>query len=310
MRIDRGMVISLIGHGAFLVWALVSFARPLETRPLDFMPVDIISSDEFSKITAGVEKAPKKETPQPVVEKIAEAKPVEDLDAKVTEKKEVQATTAESTPEPTPKQTEPKPAAAPPEPKQEAKAAEKKEPEQQKIDPIAEALKKDDAKKPEKEKKVENKPQPVKKPEPQQPKFDPRKVAALLDKRDPQRMAAAGDTLNSTASLGTSRGTAAQLSQNEIDALRARIRQCWSLPAGTNAGDIVVDIRMQLRKDGSLEAQPAILTRITTPITRVVAETGARAIQMCAPYTFLPVAKYEMWKDLTIVFDASWATRL
>jgi len=307
MRVKGGMTISLIGHGLVLVWALVSFARPLETRPLDSMPVDIISADEFSKMTAGAEKAPKAEVPKPLAEKIAEAKPVEDLNAKVVEKKEVTATTSENTPEPKPKQPDPKPAAAPPEPKTETKAADKKEPEQ-KIDPIAEALKKDEAKKP--EKKAEAKPQPVKKPEPQPPKFDPRKVAALLDKRDPQRLAAAGAALNTTASLGTSTGTAAQLTQNELDALRGRIRQCWALPAGTDAAEVVVEIRMQLRRDGSLEVNPTVLSRSSRPMAHIVAETATRAIQMCAPYSFLPVAKYEVWKDVIVAFDASWAARM
>jgi colicin import membrane protein len=308
MRIDRGMGLSLAGHGAFLLWALISFARPLETKQLDSTPVDIISADEFSKMTAGAEKAPKAEVPKPVVEKIAEAetKPVEDLNAKV-EKKEVTATTSEQTPEPKPKQPDPKPAAAPPEPKTEAKAADKKEPEQ-KIDPIAQALKKDEAKKP--DKKAESKPQPVKKPEPQPPKFDPRKVAALLDKRDPTRLAAAGAAFNSTASLGTSAGTSTQLSQNELDALRGRIRQCWALPAGTDAAEIVVEVRMQLRKDGSLEVNPTVLSRNTKPMAHIVAETATRAIQMCAPYNFLPAAKYETWKDVIVAFDASWAARL
>src|SRR5215213_4696044 len=307
MRIDRGIVLSLAGHGVVLLWALISFERSLETKPLDSMPVDIISADEFTKMTAGVEKAPPQPDPKPLVEKIAEAKPVEDLNAKVVEKKEVTATTSEQTPEPKPKQPDPKPAAAPPEPKIEAKAADKKEPEQ-KVDPIAQALKKDEAKKPEKT--AESKPQPVKKPDPQPPKFDPRKVAALLDKRDPQRLAAAGTASNSTASLGTSTGTSMQLSQNELDAFRARIRQCWALPAGTDAGEVVVEIRMQLRKDGSLEVRPTVLTRNTRPMAQIVAETATRAIQMCAPYNFLPAVKYETWKDVIVAFDASWATRL
>ncbi len=309
MRIDRGMVLSIAGHGAFLVWALISFARPLETRPLDSMPVDIISADEFTKMTAGVEKAPQQPESKPLVEKVAEAetKPVEDINAKVVEKKEVTASTTEQTPEPKPKQPDPKPAAAPPEPKAEAKTADKKEPEQ-KVDPIAEALKKDDAKKP--DKKAETKPQPVKKPDPQPPKFDPRKVEALINKRDPTRLAAAGTAMNSMPALGAPRGNATQLSQNELDALRNRIRQCWQLPAGTDAADVVVEIRMQLRRDGSLEVSPTVLSRNTQPKAHIVAETATRAIQMCAPYSFLPVAKYEVWKDVTVAFDASWSARL
>jgi hypothetical protein len=308
MRLKGGMTFSLIGHAVVLLWALVSFARPLETMPLDSMPVDIISADEFSKMTAGAEKVPPQPQPKPLVEKIAEAKPVEDLNAKVVEKKEVAATTSESTPEPKPKQPDPKLAAASPEPKTEAKAPEKTNEPEQKVDPIAEALKKDETKKP--EKKVEHKPQPQKKPEPQPPKFDPRKVAALLDKRDATRLAAAGDTLNSTAALGTARGTAQQLSLNEMDALRARIQQCWTLPAGHDAAKIMLDVHLQLRIDGSLAAMPKVMTAANTPMARVVAESATRAIQMCAPYSFLPATKYDIWKDLIVGFDASWATRM
>jgi colicin import membrane protein len=309
MRIDRGMGLSLAGHGAFVLWALISFARPLETRPLDSMPVDIISADEFSQMTAGVEKAPKAEVPKPIVEKVAEAetKPVEDINAKIVEKKEVTATTSEQTPEPKPKEPDPKPAAAPPEPKTETKAADKKEPEQ-KVDPIAEALKKDEAKKPEKQ--AESKPQPVKKPDPQPPKFDPRKVAALLDKRDPTRLAAAGSAFNSTAALGTSAGTSMTLSQNELDALKARINQCWTMPANADALGIVVDINMRLRRDGSLEVAPTAASRSSNPLARLVAESAIRAIQKCAPYTFLPPAKYEVWKEVIVGFDASWLARM
>ena len=307
MRMKGGMTVSLIGHGVVLVWALLSFARPLETRPLDTMPIDIISADEFSKMAAGAEKAPPQPEPKPLVEKIAEAKPAEDLNAKVVEKKEVAATTSETTPEPKPKQPDPKPAAAPPEPKVETKTAEKKEPEQ-KVDPIAEALKKDDAKKP--EKKAEAKPQPIKKLEPEPPKFDPRKVAALLDKRDPTRLAAAGAALNTTASLGAPRGNATQLSQNELDALKARISQCWAMPSSNDASRMVIDVRMQLRRDGSLEVSPTVETPIASPLARSIAESAVTAIRKCAPYSFMPVAKYENWKDIIVAFDPSWFARL
>ena len=260
------------------------------------MPVDIISADEFTKITAGADKAPPQPEPKPLVEKIAEAKPVEDLNAKVVEKKEVTATTSETTPEPKPKEPDPKPAAAPPEPKTETKAADKKEPEQ-KVDPIAEALKKDDAKKP--EKKAETKPQPVKKPEPQPPKFDPRKVAALLDKRDPT---AAGrrrvQRSNSAPSLGAPTGTARSFPKMRWMRLRARIQQCWNLPPATMRQISWWMSACSSRKDGSLAVSPTVLSANNSPMGRVVAESAMRAIQMCAPYDFLPAAKYELWKDV------------
>ncbi len=291
-----------------LVWALVSFARPLEVKPAASMPVDLISTDEFTKLTAGIKQAPQQEAPKPVVEKIAEEKPVEDLSAKVVDKKEVVAAKeSKSTPEEKPKPPEPKPEVSPPQPKSEAKAPDKKEPDQ-KVDPIAETLKKDDAKKP--DKKAEVKPLPVQKPKSQQQKFDPSQVQALLNKQDPQRMAAAGSALNTTPAMGAPKQQSRALSQNDIDALRGRIRQCWNLPGGSDTTDVVIEVRMKLNKDGSLETAPVLLSRNSNPIFQATADSALRAIRLCAPYDFLSAATYESWREMDITFDASWAARM
>jgi outer membrane biosynthesis protein TonB len=297
---NRGMTISLIAHGLVLAWALVSFARPLETKPLDSMPVDIISAEDFSKMAAGAQKAPKQETPKPIAEKIAEAKPVDDPNATV-DTKEVKAAAEQTMPEPKPKQAEPKPAAAPPQQKAEAKAAEKPEPEQ-KIDPIADALKKDDAKKP--EKKAEAKPQPVQKPEPQQPKFDPRKVAALLDKRVAQRVAAANETLNPTAALGAPGGLAARMSQSELDALRARLMSLWNPPAGArDVQELVVQVRIKLTPDGRVVGSPQVLNQGNNVLFQAARDSALRAIYRGQPFDMLRPANYEVWKEMDITFD-------
>ena len=302
MRMKGGMTISVVGHSALLLWALVSFARPFEATSAESMPIDIISTDEFSKMTAGAQNAPKAEAPKPVVEKIAEAKPVEDPKAKVVEKKEVVAA-AETTPapEPTPKPPEPKPAAAPPQPKTEAKAPDKKQPEQ-KIDPIAETLKKDEAKKP--DKKAETKPEPVQKPVPQQPKFDPRKVAALLDKRDPQRLAATGAALNTTSALGAPSASSARLSQGELDAFKARVTSLWNPPAGArDPEELVLQVRIQLGRDGKVIGSPQVLTRGSSILFQVARDNAIRAINIGQPYDMLKPASYEIWKEIDITFD-------
>ncbi len=294
-----GTTISVIGHGAVLLWALVTFARPLEMKPGESMPVELISADEFTHLTAGAKNAPKAETPKPVVEKIAEEKPVEDPNAKIVEKKEVAAATAESAPEPQPKpKPEPKPAAAPPEAKSEAKAPDKKEPEQ-KVDPIAEALKKDEAKKP--DKKAEKKPEPLKKPEPQQPKYDPRKVEALLNKRDPQRVAAAGATLNSIPSLGSPAGKSATLSQTELDALRARLKSKWNPPPGW-PDDFVIRVFITIRPDRTLALAPQIVTTGNGIAYQAMRDSVIRSIMASQPFDMLNPSHYETWKELDISF--------
>ena len=88
-------------------------------------------------------------------------------------------------------------------PKQQAKK--KAEP---KRDLIADALKKDDARKSEQKKTEANTPTPPKQPPQQQHKFDPRQVAALIDRRVPQRQEASNDAINDVASAGTPKGVA------------------------------------------------------------------------------------------------------
>jgi outer membrane biosynthesis protein TonB len=269
-----GWTISAVGHILVVAWGLVTFvAKPLPTPPPEFLSADIISDADLSKITQGARNAKPAEAPKPLVEKIAEAKPTENPNAKVVDK---------------------------PEPKQ---AFAKEEP---KPDPIAEALKKDTTK-PEKkpEKKAETqKPEP-KKPEPkQQPKFDSNRIAALLDKRDAQRRVATGSTLSNTPALGTATGQAVSLSQNELDALRARLRDCWNVPVGlAEARDLVVTIRILFNKDGSLLAEPRLMNNGSHPAFQAASESALRAVRSCAPYSFLPVAKYEAWKDVIIDFD-------
>lgn len=289
-----GVTISTVGHAAALLWGMLAFvASPYKSDPVEAMPIDIISATEFSQITAGSKTAPKTAAPKPLVEKVAPAKPVDDPSAKVVDTKEIKAATETPPPLPEPK----------PKPKPVEKVEKKVEP---KRDLIAEALKKDDAKKkpePKKEAKVPTPPTPPKKEE-QQPKFDPRQVEALLDKRTPQRLAAAGDALNPIVALGASTGLAAQLSQSELDALRARLAQLWSPPAGAkNPDELVVLIRLQLNKDGTLAGPPMVMTSGRTPLFMASRDSAIRAVLRGQPFNMLRPEHYEQWKDIEITFD-------
>jgi outer membrane biosynthesis protein TonB len=284
-----GLTISGVLHAIVLLWALLILPESFKAAATDSVPVDIISATDFSQMVAGRREAPKAEAPKPLAEKVGETKPAENPTPKVVEKPEIVAT---ATKEPPP----------------EAKPEPKREPERKqaapKVDPIAEALKKDEASKPEPKKEEAKAPTPPRKPDPPkpQPKFDAGRIAALLDKRDPQRQAAAGQVINHTPTLGTATGTAAMLSASEIDALRAQIRRCWNVPAGTSdAQDLRVEFNVKLKLDGSLAAEPVLLVRGSSPYFQVFAESAMRAVQRCQPYT-LPAAKYEVWKDIDLSF--------
>ena len=284
-----GITISTVGHAAALLWGVLTFAAsPYKSDSVEAMPIDIISVTDFSKLTAGSKNAPKMETPKPLVEKVGPSKPAEDPTAKVVDSKEIRAATE---------------APPPPEPKPKAPAPAEKKQAEPKRDPIADALKKEEAKKPE-PKKEANAPTPPKKSVQQPPKFDPKKVEALLDKRVPQRLAATGDLINSTLSLGAPSGLAAQLSQSELDALRARLAQLWSPPAGAkNPEELVVQIRMQLKPDGSLAGPPMVLTSGKTPLFMASRDSAIRAVLRGQPFDMLRPEHYEQWKDIEITFD-------
>jgi colicin import membrane protein len=299
-----GLTISAVVHLALLLWGLISFAaKPLEAKPNDALPVDIISDKQFSEITKGVKDGAKEKPPAPIAEKVAPPKPVEEAKPKVTEKKELEAAKVDNKPPPAEKiepKPEPKPEAAKEEPKPKVEAAKPEKKEPPKIDPIAETLKKEEAKKKAEEKAKAKAAQQLAK----QPHFDPSKIAALLDKREPMRQASAADQLNQTPSLGKSDGNAAQLSQSEIDALRKRLGECWNPPAGAaNGGQLKVVLRVLFKPDATVATPPQLVAATASPFGPAMAESAKRAILTCQPFTMLRADHYQQWKDIEITFD-------
>jgi hypothetical protein len=298
--------ISAVGHAAVLLWSVWSLAaKPLPVSPSDALPVDLVSASEFSKITQGAKDAPKTDTQKPLVEKVAEAKPVEDVTPKLVEKKEVKAA-REPPPAPEQKQVEEKQE----EKKPEKKASAEKKSTEAKPDPIAEALEKSEKPEPKKAEKPDAKPQPEKsaaapkKPAPPAPKFDPKRVEALLDKRDSTRVAAAGETMRHTPSYGLSSGRDAQLSMSELDALRARLAQLWTPPAGArDPQELVVLVRIRLKPDGTLAAPPEVLNSGNSANFLAARDSAKRAVLRGQPYDMLKPQHYELWKDIEITFD-------
>ena len=308
LKVDKTLAASVALHVLVLGWGVVSFSsKALESHPEESLPVEIISADQLAKVTAGM-KSGKKENPKPLVEKVAEAKPpVEDAVGKITEKAPVVTDTA---PPPTPKTVE-KPVEKKPDPpkpvvenkpKEEPKPIEKK-PDPPKVDPIAEALKKE-------EKKPQPKPQAqaAAAPQPPRPKaertFDQSKIAALLDKRDPSRQAVTGDTLNSNAALGLAHGKSADNSATWGAMFKEQVLRCWKKPyGGIEAQTVQAEFSIKLKKDGTLEAMPTAQGATGSPYQRVFQESGARAIIDCQPYR-LPAAFFDEWKYFIPVFES------
>ena len=182
-----------------------------------------------------------------------------------------------------------------------AEAKPEKKPEPPKVDPIAETLKKEEAKKKAEERAAKARAEKEKK---QAQAYDPTKIAALLDKRDPQRHAAAGEQLSPSPGLGKSHGNASVLSQSEIDALRRRLAECWNPPVGaSNAPNLKVVMRVLFKQDGSVANQPVLVAGTASAFGPAMAESAKRAILTCQPFKMLRPENYELWKDIEITFD-------
>jgi hypothetical protein len=285
-----GLAISGAGHAAVLLWSVLALvARPYHVDQTQALPIDVISASEFSQMTNGAKNAPPAERPKPVADKVAEATPAADPTAKLA-KTEIKAAT--DVPVPEPKPPEPKVKKPPQPPAQ--------------TDLIAEALKKDEVKKPEPKKPDPKPPTPPKKLAQQEPTpaFDPREVRALLDKRTPQRLASASDEINNKPSLGDSKGASAQLSQNELMAMQARLQQLWNPPAGAkDPQELTLEVNIQLKPDGTLAAPPTVVTSGSSPLFLAAKDSAIRAVYRGQPYTMLRPEHYDDWKEVLIVFD-------
>jgi outer membrane biosynthesis protein TonB len=305
VKVDKTLVASVALHVLVIGWGLVSFSsKVFESIPEESLPVDIISADQLAKIAPGM-KSGKKENLKPLVEKVADAKPVEDAVGKITEKAPI---VTDTTPPPQPKPVEkpvekkpdpPKPVAES-KPKEEPKPIEKK-PDPPKVDPIAEALKKEEKKPPPKPQVQATTPPP----QPQKPKertFDQSKIAALLDKRDPTRQAATGETLNSNAALGLSKGKAADNSATWGALFKEQVERCWKKPyGGIESQNPEAAFTIKLKRDGTLEGMPVPEGSPATPYLRVYQESALRAIIECQPYN-LPAAYFDEWRYFAPVF--------
>jgi len=308
-----GMTISCVAHTAALAWALMAIsATPMEAPPVASLPVSFISEKDFSQLTKGVKNAPQLKVPdaKPLADKVDAEKSVDQLAPKVQDKPEITTDTSkpQSEPKPQPKaeaksdpktdpKTDPKP-----DPKPDQKQADKpdkpKTPEY-KADQIANLLKKDAAK---------DQPKRPDKSAQQQDnnsKFDANQVAQLLDKRQPQRQVASAQSLNDTATLGAAIGAQnAQLSQSEIDALRARISSCWSPPPGIDVNSkLYVVLRVLFKPDGSLVREPVPVEGSASALGPALADSAKRALLLCQPFTMLKPEHYDQWKDLELKFD-------
>src|SRR5262249_30881274 len=97
---------------------------------------------------------------------------------------------------------------------------------------------------------------------------------------------------------------AAQLSQSEMDALRARISSCWTPPGGIDAHSrLYVVLRVLFKPDGTMLQAPPLAEGSTSALGPALAESAKRTLLLCQPFTMLRPDHYDQWKDLELKFD-------
>lgn len=275
-----GLPLSVLFHAAIVVIAVVGLPSP-RLEPVEVpqaIPIEIVEIDEFTRIVRAPEPdAPVEPEPQPE----AEPQPAPEPEP-----------AAPPAPPPAPEpEPEPLPEPAPepaPEPEPEPEPA-----EEVNVAPPAPSAPK-------------ARPTPPRR-EPERPRFDPGRIAALLDKLPEEERAPAPAQPAPEMPDRARTGAATSLSISEIDALRAQISACWSPPVGaTNAADLVVWMKIWLNPDGSL-ARPPEVTRggfALSSYQRAAQDAALRAVRRCAPFR-MPVAKYSSWREIEVRFDPS-----
>jgi len=313
-------IISSSAHGAILLAAIIGLPSPdafvIDEPPP--IPVDILTIDEFTKLTS---KAPEPEpepevAPAPAPEPVAEPEPTPEPEP---EPEQVAAREPEPEPEPLPE----------PEPVREVEPLPEPEPEPEPVEraetppapaPVAAPERVEEAAVPEPE------PEPVqeivapprRKPTPppavrtaaredKEPKFNPDRISALLNKLPDEARSAPAPSSPAEAAPRQERdlgGFDTTLTLSEVAYLRRQIERCWSPPIGVAGADaLAVKIRLDLRRDGGLSSAPVVLNS-GNEVFRVAAEAALRAVTQCQPYD-LPGDKYDAWREVILTFDPS-----
>jgi hypothetical protein len=98
-------------------------------------------------------------------------------------------------------------------------------------------------------------------------------------------------------------GRPTTLTNDELNALRAKAKRCWRIPTGwTEPRQVSVTVRFRLNRDGTLNGKPAVVEFPATELGKAAADDAIRAVLQCSPFD-LPVDKYEEWKDIQLRFE-------
>jgi len=315
-----GLAVSALAHAALIAWGFLSLhATPIDASDIEQIPVDFVQLSDTTKLNKGVTTAElRKDEPAPEpATKVAPEPPPLPTPAPQPDAQQTPAPPAPTPPPdptPPPPQAQPQPAPPSPEPPQPQPTPPPPPPPEPAPPPPAPSTEPAPTPPPEKTAAAAP-PVPrlrpnVPKPKPAQPspKTDASKdmdeVAALLDKSKLEEMAAEQpSTQPPTAGSPTASSTNVKMTADELDALRAKLAQCWSPPLGwTDPAQVRVVLMLNLNQDGTVAGDPQVLEAPQGQYAETAPESALRAVRRCAPYN-LPADKYDAWKQVKVTFD-------
>ena len=90
-----------------------------------------------------------------------------------------------------------------------------------------------------------------------------------------------------------------------IRAIQNQMARCWRIePGARDAANLIIEVRVFLKQDGSVANVYVVdMQRFKSDaFFRSAAENARRAVFGCAPFR-LPPRKFEVWREMTLVFD-------
>jgi len=92
--------------------------------------------------------------------------------------------------------------------------------------------------------------------------------------------------------------------QDDLAALKARLKACWRPPVvDGGAKKLSAALRVRLKLDGSLAGPPELVEATASPYGPALVDSALRAVNQCGPYGFLSADGYDTWKSLSLTFS-------
>jgi hypothetical protein len=146
---------------------------------------------------------------------------------------------------------------------------------------------------------------PLARPAPSAPPADPPPAPTLGPAEQLARLLGMPQPVAGLAGGGPS-DDKADLSPEDISAFAEHLKSCWSeTPGLAQATKLKVVIRVSLRRDGALAAEPTLISAPASMQGPPLVLSAMRTLKRCQPYSVLPAAKYDEWRLLDLQFTGA-----